>query len=976
MPPSADPIPPPTASLPPPHPPTPPPPHPPTPPQPPQPPPSYEQTRQAEPNNPRFGRYKSWIQKRARETREERDQLRAAGLVQPGGWDLPDQQCGEAEYRQAEYAEMDDAEAKERNERAENRLSTSSAQLRIANPDNGASTSSIPGRDTRGARQRVDSAASLEAEARKATQRLTKSVAIHRIGGRFSQGIPDRPLCGMVLPTRAGEATQGDERFVLVGTAEGLYLLDLLPSLSSATSQLSLGSASPSGPGEDAAVFSLWTGLTVHHVELFQEPTTGRGDSPKGIVLAQVGKEGEIRMWSLSNLISLAKWRVYDTNSLPLHLPSLTRLSRSSSSAPPYASPGSEHRGSLSHHSPLHSISPSKHDNALASSVSGKGKLKALPQAHSPAVIRTSSTEAEYLLVDPLSSRATPVSPAGFPSATGPSQFPFSTSSSSFPHAAPSSAPAASPSERLALPLEWATSSVPLPLPKGHSPILFFRLFRSPPPASPQLSDDDEDDYDDLTAEQRQRWQREEEDKQRLYLIVATAKSVYLFESKPGGKRSWALTKEFFAPSTPKSVRLVRRPSPPSSHATPAPSSSKTSSHRASPSSSHRGPASASPSLSSGSSHPSSDLHLLLLLTHRIVLIRLSDSSVTELDLAPIASSSSLSSSSHSSKPATGRARSSSSSSLASSSSSVAAAAVKSKHRPSPSLVSLATSVKERVADLPVVAKMAAYVGEKKEQNAAVPVGMRGAMGELVSGRKLTTTSSSAGLREGSRSESGLVGDGGSGWGKHAAGQGKWTSCDVLTIGSSLFSSPSTASSLVQLLLLTRGNATHLLPVPLPPCSSALEPLWTFHWPTSFPPISHITGCFSPLPPSNRARQPEYAHLALTAFSSTGLSVQEGVVPLALLWSLSAPPSLPLPSRHDFGPFFRPLPGNSNSQPTDEGNKDDEEEDLADTATMDFGRETAWLCTSSSSSSTSGESAFFWTQAHSDYAVKRLAMTT
>ncbi|BGP12950.1 hypothetical protein JCM10213v2_000867 [Rhodosporidiobolus nylandii] len=773
----------------------------------------------------------------------------------------------------------------------------------------------------------------------------------------------------MVLPSKAGEG-EGDERFVLVGTSYGLYLVDLVPSLSSAISRLSTSTLSSAPAGsEDAAVHPLWTGLAVRHLELFAEPQDGRVESPKGIVLALVGREGEaeIRMWSLGNLVNLAKWRVYDQNSIALHLPSLTRsLAASSSSLPP----SNDRRAS--------SNKPSKCPSAphVDEQDGGTGKNKPLPAA--PVLVRQDSLEAEYLLVDspalaspPPPPRSRSSSASGSPLVAppaGPSQ-PAPSPSSPARTALPSvpSVLGASTSERLALPLEWATTSVPLPLPKAHSPILFFRLFRMPPPPPPPPSpqpaneeDSDSSDENDWTAEGRRKRIEREEQRGRLFLVVATAKSVYLYESKAGAKRTWSLTREFFAPSTPKFVRLVRRTSPPTStdfspSSSSLAASSKPPSHRSSPSSSHLPvPSSAYPP----------DLHLLLGLSHKLVLIRLGDSAVSELEISP---SPSLPTSTGAA--AMGRSRSASAGSASSAFSSTT------KHRPTASLASLASSVKERVAALPVAQKLQ-NLAERKE---AIPAGVRGDMSGLVAGRRARDQDGAAEQAGGAAASAGK--------------EGKWVGAEELVVPASLFSAATAGKGKgkrrageegqARLYLLTRGHSTFVLPFPLPSSlssSGGVDPLWTFSWPTSAG--SKLTTVVAALSSSPAvAGESKYAYLALTAFSATGLSVQEGLVPLSLL---SSPPSAASTK-----PFFRPLPppapssgftfpAQRHARPSTSSylprgaEDDDDDDDLADTATLDFGRETGWLCVMPSSGGSS--SGFFWTRQHSDYAVKRLTL--
>jgi len=102
------------------------------------------------------------------------------------------------------------------------------------------------------------------------------------------------------------------DRFLLLGTDDGLSVLDLLPGLHG-------GSTSPSGGGHlmnlgDAKPRKLWIGESIHQLTLLEEAkTSDREDGLKGVVLALVGVDsgsGEerkrtVRMYNLSSLCSL-----------------------------------------------------------------------------------------------------------------------------------------------------------------------------------------------------------------------------------------------------------------------------------------------------------------------------------------------------------------------------------------------------------------------------------------------------------------------------------------------------------------------------------------------------------------------------------------------------------------------------------------------------------------------------------------------
>ena len=145
--------------------------------------------------------------------------------------------------------------------------------------------------------------------------RLTKNVTIEQLGSRFDRGLPDQPLCGMVLPTQSpSPKTAGEpDRFLLIGTRAGLYLADLDPVLSSSAPLRT--SPSPSSPSNSPArIIPIWTGLAVHHLDCFVEDAKLESDGAKGLLLALVsnGGELEIRMWSIAAIINLVKWRTYN----------------------------------------------------------------------------------------------------------------------------------------------------------------------------------------------------------------------------------------------------------------------------------------------------------------------------------------------------------------------------------------------------------------------------------------------------------------------------------------------------------------------------------------------------------------------------------------------------------------------------------------------------------------------------------------
>lgn len=86
----------------------------------------------------------------------------------------------------------------------------------------------------------------------------------------------------------------------------GLYVLDAQPHA---------GIALSSANGDSAARHHcLWTGLGVRQIETYAE-TDPYAETPRGLVLALVesptGGDLEVRMWNLTSIVNLVKWRVY-----------------------------------------------------------------------------------------------------------------------------------------------------------------------------------------------------------------------------------------------------------------------------------------------------------------------------------------------------------------------------------------------------------------------------------------------------------------------------------------------------------------------------------------------------------------------------------------------------------------------------------------------------------------------------------------
>ncbi|GAA6013563.1 hypothetical protein JCM11491_002708 [Sporobolomyces phaffii] len=753
--------------------------------------------------------------------------------------------------------------ARERDEAAELRLSTASRS-----PSSPARRAAPPGRARR--------------------SRLTEHVAIEPLGSRFDRGLADPPRCGIVLPTRPAEAHVEPERdrFLLVGTASGLAVVDLDPDPHS------------------ARVLPLWTGLAVHHLACHVEPARPKSEGAKGLLIGLVGTAGggggdglELRMWSLAAIVNLVKWRTYNETSHAFDLGPVPV----SGAAP---------------HSRNTSFSTLK--TFLTSPSSAKGKRKE-------------------------------------PS-------PDSASSPSPPSALSVGAVPSSVQERHSLPLEWLNSFVKLPLPKPHTPILSFTLAPMPRRAEsdPAVGEkpegeafDSDSDDEDLTNEQLRRRDKDREEQGKLFLVVATKGVVFVFESSVEEKRSWKLTRELTAPSTPRFMQLVRSPGPtanvsPQATAQPPP----------------RHPRSSSSSVAPPVAYPQ-DLCLLLGLSHRSVLIRLSDFSVTELVAPAIAV-----------PPSTlSRARTRS---LSDSIKSTASSQSSSRHHHHHHRAS--SSLNLNLLDHPIVKKVQHAIEHTKDGK-NVPHGYRGE--KVALGRKL------GGGAAGSRDD---VTDAASGSPGGAEDSGRWIGSQEV-----VFEVGRGRRNVARFALVTKGHRSFLVANPVgrsdavpdtrhasdrSPTPTALllplAPVHTFEWPTDLA-IRRVTcGVTSD-------RRHDRSHVALVAYTSTGISVQEGSVShsalVAAASSSSSSCTLPrvftptnstAPPRPDLARLSLTVPDLGN-----ERGPVDDEDDLAGSCSFDFGADSMWLADSLPSygargGRTRGRSSYMYTQSNADYVIKRV----
>jgi hypothetical protein len=142
------------------------------------------------------------------------------------------------------------------------------------------------------------------------TRAIARCLSVAHFGSRF---IPhsNTPIVTL-LPLGV------DDRFLLIGTARGLAVLDVLPALHGAQPSSNTGRVL-----EEAKPRDVWTGEGVWQMALLESRDLG-GPSPQGTVLVLIGAEASetavdrkgaepvrtIRMYNLASLTSLVKWSV------------------------------------------------------------------------------------------------------------------------------------------------------------------------------------------------------------------------------------------------------------------------------------------------------------------------------------------------------------------------------------------------------------------------------------------------------------------------------------------------------------------------------------------------------------------------------------------------------------------------------------------------------------------------------------------
>ncbi|KAL4247127.1 hypothetical protein ABKN59_001309 [Abortiporus biennis] len=142
---------------------------------------------------------------------------------------------------------------------------------------------------------------------------LPSRLQVHQFGSRF--------LPHTTSPIRCLLPILGD-RLLLIGHDDGLSVLDMYPKEWTETGLVERGP-------NDAEARPIWVGEGVYQMNILEAEDHGDG-TPQGVVLALVGPDGDVakdqeclrtvRMYTLSSLVSLAKWAVVQRGTRPLDL--------------------------------------------------------------------------------------------------------------------------------------------------------------------------------------------------------------------------------------------------------------------------------------------------------------------------------------------------------------------------------------------------------------------------------------------------------------------------------------------------------------------------------------------------------------------------------------------------------------------------------------------------------------------------------
>lgn len=364
------------------------------------------------------------------------------------------------------------------------------------------------------------------------------------------------------------------DRFVLIGHDGGLSMLNMFPK------EWTDDGLSDNGPAEAQAKV-IWEGEAVYQLTLLEVDSNG-ADTPSGVVLALVGSSQDecspkdveptksLRMYSLSSIISLAKWAGSGQYTQPLRLHGNTA--------------GNTYRNTIKkgHHKSHRSVT-----KGLRSL-----NIENHPQApQNP--FRQDSMSPVY---------SSPVMSPSTSSVNG-SFFDELRASSMASHSVDSIESSWDIVEDL--PLRWASDYVSLAISGSrlaNTSVLFYDIWADPVSSG----------------------------RKGALLAVATKSTILLYET-PKGERAFRFVKEFYAPSPPRAMRFVYQSltdpisrsvsdvGGASNRAKPTPS--KLTNH-------YRSTSSAAPSI-----RYSNQLSLFLLFEKKAGIIRLSDASVGEVEL-------------------------------------------------------------------------------------------------------------------------------------------------------------------------------------------------------------------------------------------------------------------------------------------------------------------------------------------------------
>ncbi|KAH9814726.1 hypothetical protein DFH28DRAFT_1027899 [Melampsora americana] len=488
----------------------------------------------------RFGRWKSWIEKRARERVQEPDEERR-GWADQGrsggtGWDPPEyhptQDHSAPEPLTQHFHPQQHQQGLDRNSSIISSQNESAAFASAAQHHKNALLRATKSKGFLNPLSATPSRPFLERGP--GAINLTPSTSVHQIGSRFLPQFNSQPLCAIPLPFNHSNLPSDDqrvERFLLVGTADGLYVCDLVPALSHTIKTDSVSST-------DCKIYKIWDGMGIHQLEIAVEEPNPRQKTPNataamsGIVIGLTtqlsdltvdpntdGLSKSIKMWPLQSMINLVKFRALSENSECLDLCERTTNSKRMSA-----------------------LSAGTHALAGLKSIFDKGKSKV---DHGIMSRKLSLTNPRTTLD---------------------------------PHQSAESFPTKPTTSYLELPLQWAKQFTSLDLPRinAHGPILFIKLARSPIPGFNSLNDavdgmdfdaipmglrsrafsvtdhDDEDSHDDDLPNDPNHGSPK-----TLYLIIATKQIIFVLESLPGPKRTWQLCSEMAAPFGPKTVDLI-----------------------------------------------------------------------------------------------------------------------------------------------------------------------------------------------------------------------------------------------------------------------------------------------------------------------------------------------------------------------------------------------------------------------------------